>query len=250
MNDGRRVYFSTSLHESSRPQFLKAEYVRATIPRSSGTVVGRMGAAAMAGLEAPASRGVQVTGALYSDGALLMSEAQNDRRATKLMGVVRDLTMPVAGPMMGYASQASLREMSQYVDHLSTQHLQAPKRFVLIRSCWRKRSTDKIEQFFKSYGPGESAAMCLMLIIAPVGQVSTQVAQGAQQVFESPHFTVLEPQFKSSGAHEGLCLVLARLVRPMWDKKVLVPVQGGSGFMKCPYSITQLEVRPQGGRPH
>lgn len=61
---------------------------------------------------------------------------------------------------------------------------------------------------------------------------------------------VLEPQFKSSGAHEGLCLVLARLVRPMWDKKVLVPVQGGSGFMKCPYSITQLEVRPQGGRPH
>jgi hypothetical protein len=96
-----------------------------------------------------------------------------------------------------------------------------------------------------------------------------QVAQGAQQVFESPHFTgepgivengttlagqelassafymgrpVLEPQFKSSGAHEGLCLVLARLVRLMWDKKVMVPVAGGSGFMKCPWSIAQLEV--------
>jgi nuclear pore complex protein Nup155 len=36
-----------------------------------------------------------------------------------------------------------------------------------------ERSTDKMEQFFKSYGAGESAAMCLMLIIAPIGQVST-----------------------------------------------------------------------------
>lgn len=37
---------------------------------------------------------------------------------------------------------------------------------------------------------------------------------------------------------------MARLVRPMWEQKVLVPQQGSAGgFMRCPFTAEQLEVR-------
>mmetsp|Transcript_20731 Transcript_20731/g.49379 ORF Transcript_20731/g.49379 Transcript_20731/m.49379 type:complete len:994 (-) Transcript_20731:270-3251(-) len=177
----------------------------------------------------------------------------------------------------------------RYVENLSTQHLQPRQQFVLVSTTGvlelerrrpvdilqvllEDRATERVEEFFRVYGPGESAAMCLMLIISPIGSVPTAVSQMAQQVFESQHFTgepmmsdsgvsgygqdssagafnmgrpVLEPQFKSSGAHEGLCLFVARLVRPVWEKQILVPTKGSPGFVQCPFSVLQLESLEQ-----
>ncbi len=43
----------------------------------------------------------------------------------------------------------------------------------ILQAMLEERASERVEQFFKAYGAGEAAAMCLMLIISPVSVAST-----------------------------------------------------------------------------
>lgn len=110
----------------------------------------------------------------------------------------------------------------------------------------------QIEEFFNRFGPGEAAAMCLLLAAKLISDeetvISNSVAEWAAETFEDPGVVGM-PQLESnavlssarapaggfsmgqvvpeaeplfSGAHEGLCLCASRLLFPLWELPVMV----------------------------
>lgn len=110
----------------------------------------------------------------------------------------------------------------------------------------------QIEEFFNRFGPGEAAAMCLMLAAKLISDeetiINNSVAERAAETFEDPGIVGM-PQLESnavlssvrapaggfsmgqvvpeaeplfSGAHEGLCLCASRLLFPVWELPVMI----------------------------
>ncbi|KAK9806121.1 hypothetical protein WJX72_002210 [[Myrmecia] bisecta] len=175
---------------------------------------------------------------------------------------------------------------NELLDELSVQHAVPAQRFVLVSTAGvlelekrravdvvqqilEERSGAKLEQFFKSYGAAEVAAMCFMLATMPQTSVSSNVIQQARAALENPRLTgeaamkeesgaggenmqpnlgfdmgmavpVAEPEW--SGAHKGLALFLSRLLRPAWEEEVVGPVAGSSGLLQCRIPAAVLQV--------
>lgn len=112
-----------------------------------------------------------------------------------------------------------------------------------------------LEEFFQRFGPGEAATMCLLLAARLTSDeenmIPISVTERAAEAFEDPRLVGLpqmqdsgaaggqtnasggtggfnivqtvqdaEPVF--SGAHEGLCLCTARLLRSVWELPVMI----------------------------
>ncbi|CAM6093107.1 unnamed protein product [Calypogeia fissa] len=125
---------------------------------------------------------------------------------------------------------------------------------LLQRLLEGKSQRSALEEFFQRFGSGEAAAMCLLLAARLTSDddnmVPVSVAERAAEAYEDSHmvgvpqmldggvsggqsntagatggFSIVqnvqdaEPVF--SGAHEGLCLCAARLLRPVWEFPVM-----------------------------
>ncbi|XP_071690893.1 nuclear pore complex protein NUP155 [Rutidosis leptorrhynchoides] len=130
-----------------------------------------------------------------------------------------------------------------------------------------------LEDFFNRFGPGEAAAMCLMLaarIVHTEHFINNVVAEKAAEAFEDPRVVGMpqlegsgalastrtgaggfsmgqvvqeaEPVF--SGAYEGLCLCASRLLLPVWELPVMSSsdVTNGGGIVGCRLSIEAMKV--------
>ncbi|XP_076952378.1 nuclear pore complex protein NUP155-like [Bidens hawaiensis] len=130
-----------------------------------------------------------------------------------------------------------------------------------------------LEDFFNRFGPGEAAAMCLMLaarIINTENFINNVVAEKAAEAFEDPRVVGLpqldgsgalantrtaaggfsmgqvvheaEPVF--SGAHEGLCLCASRLLLPVWELPVMSSSDANNenGIVGCRLSVEAMQV--------
>lgn len=129
---------------------------------------------------------------------------------------------------------------------------------ILQRLLESSATRSLLEEFFQRFGPGEAAAMCLLLAARLTSSqeniVSHVVAEKAAEAFEDPRLVGMprmqgtstlmnsitpgagfnmgqvvqdaEPVF--SGAHEGLCLCASRLLWAVWELPVMV-VKGESG---------------------
>ena len=51
-----------------------------------------------------------------------------------------------------------------------------------------------------------------------------------------------EPEW--SGAHKGLCMYVARLLQPVWEEAVMVPMQGNAAVLSCRLPTATLQVIP------
>ncbi|KAK9063661.1 hypothetical protein SSX86_017532 [Deinandra increscens subsp. villosa] len=130
-----------------------------------------------------------------------------------------------------------------------------------------------LEDFFNRFGPGEAAAMCLMLasrIVHTENFINNVVAEKAAEAFEDPRVVGLpqlegsgalantrtaaggfsmgqvvqeaEPVF--SGAHEGLCLCASRLLLPIWELPVMTSsdATNENGIVGCRLSVEAMQV--------
>lgn len=130
-----------------------------------------------------------------------------------------------------------------------------------------------LEDFFNRFGPGEAAAMCLMLaarIVHTENFINNVVAEKAAEAFEDPRVVGLpqlegsgalantrtaaggfsmgqvvqeaEPVF--SGAHEGLCLCASRLLLPVWELPVMSSsdATNENGIVACRLSMEAMQV--------
>ncbi|KAJ0721182.1 putative nucleoporin, nucleoporin, nucleoporin, subdomain 1 [Helianthus annuus] len=130
-----------------------------------------------------------------------------------------------------------------------------------------------LEDFFNRFGPGEAAAMCLMLaarIVHTENFINNVVAEKAAEAFEDPRVVGLpqvdgsgalantrtgaggfsmgqvvqeaEPVF--SGAHEGLCLCASRLLLPVWELPVMSSsdATNENGIVGCRLSVEAMQV--------
>ncbi|KAL9994557.1 putative nucleoporin, nucleoporin, nucleoporin, subdomain 1 [Helianthus debilis subsp. tardiflorus] len=130
-----------------------------------------------------------------------------------------------------------------------------------------------LEDFFNRFGPGEAAAMCLMLaarIVHTEKFINNVVAEKAAEAFEDPRVVGLpqvdgsgslantrtgaggfsmgqvvqeaEPVF--SGAHEGLCLCASRLLLPVWELPVMSSSDAANenGIVGCRLSVEAMQV--------
>ncbi|XP_052204518.1 nuclear pore complex protein NUP155 [Diospyros lotus] len=181
---------------------------------------------------------------------------------------------------------------------LSTQHILPRRRIVIfstmgmmevvfnrpvdiLRRLLESNSPRSIlEDFFNRFGPGEAAAMCLMLaarIVHTENLISNVAAAKAAEAFEDPRLVGMpqlegtgalsntrtaagggfsmgqvvqeaEPVF--SGAHEGLCLCSSRLLLPLWELPVMVTKGGsnsadimpGNVIIVCRLSVGAMQV--------
>ncbi|KAI3730688.1 hypothetical protein L1987_61861 [Smallanthus sonchifolius] len=130
-----------------------------------------------------------------------------------------------------------------------------------------------LEDFFNRFGPGEAAAMCLLLaarIVHTENFINNVVAEKAAEAFEDPRVVGLpqlegsgalantrtaaggfsmgqvvqeaEPVF--SGAHEGLCLCASRLLLPVWELPVMSSsdATNENGIVGCRLSVEAMQV--------
>ncbi|XP_022942342.1 nuclear pore complex protein NUP155 [Cucurbita moschata] len=179
---------------------------------------------------------------------------------------------------------------------LSTQHILPRRRLVvfstmgmmeiafnrpvdILRRLFESNSPRSIlEDFFKRFGAGEAAAMCLMLasrIVHCESLITNVIADKAGEAFEDPRIVGM-PQLGGStalsdsrtaaggfsmgqvaqeavpvfsGAHEGLCLCSSRLLFPLWELPVLA-VKGISdsantshnGLVACRLSAGAMQI--------
>ncbi|KAG6548318.1 hypothetical protein Mapa_010184 [Marchantia paleacea] len=112
-----------------------------------------------------------------------------------------------------------------------------------------------VEEFFQRFGPGEAAAMCLLLAARLTSDeenmVSMSIMERAAEAYEDARLvgvpqmqdgghaggqsnpvsatsgfnivqTVQDAEPVFSGAHEGLCLCAARLLRSVWELPVMI----------------------------
>ncbi|KAL8258280.1 hypothetical protein R6Q59_030321 [Mikania micrantha] len=130
-----------------------------------------------------------------------------------------------------------------------------------------------LEDFFNRFGPGEAAAMCLMLaarIVHTENFINNVVAEKAAEAFEDPRVVGL-PQLEGSGAlantrtaaggfsmgqvvqeaepifsgaHEGLCLCASRLLLPIWELPVMSSSDSTNekGIVGCRLSVEAMQV--------
>ncbi|XP_010932548.2 nuclear pore complex protein NUP155 isoform X1 [Elaeis guineensis] len=137
----------------------------------------------------------------------------------------------------------------------------------------------QIEEFFKRFGAGEAASMCLMIAAKLVDNeqnlMSNTVAERAAEVFEDPRLITMpqldgstallntrtsvegfsmgqvvqeaEPVF--SGAHEGLCLCSSRLLFPIWELPFMIVCREvgsdahfNEGVIVCRLSVEAMQV--------
>ncbi|CAN6478214.1 unnamed protein product [Victoria cruziana] len=151
---------------------------------------------------------------------------------------------------------------------------------ILRRLLESNASRSLLEDFFGRFGPGEAAAMCLLLAARLLSfeetLVSNSVAEKAAEAFEDPRLVglpqvegsnaisnavtppgvgfnmgqvVQEAEPTYSGAHEGLCLCTARLLSPVWEVPVMIMKGGGSsetnfqqGVVTCRLSFEGMEI--------
>eukprot|EP00898_Chlorokybus_atmophyticus_P007513 jgi/Chlat1/7763/Chrsp66S07231 len=121
-----------------------------------------------------------------------------------------------------------------------------------------------LEEFFRSYGPTEAVAMCLILLTAGPGEVSSNVMELARAALEDRRLggvpridqdgsqngsngvgtfdmgkPVTTPEMVFSDTHNGMYLYTARLMRNVWDYPVVSPVDtsGGTSVVCCTFSV-------------
>lgn len=129
-----------------------------------------------------------------------------------------------------------------------------------------------LEDFFNRFGPGEAAAMCLMLasrVVHTETFINNIVAEKAAEAFEDPRIVgvpqlegtggvlgntrtalggfsmgqvVQEAEPVFSGAHEGLCLCASRLLLPVWELPVMVCEGAMEGIVGCRLSVEAMAV--------
>ena len=118
-----------------------------------------------------------------------------------------------------------------------------------LRSVLEKNIPEQIEEFFKSYGPIEAAAMCVALSVS--GSESNAVILAAKRAFDDPRLTgepsivedsyaqnqennggsfnmgraIVQPVLTFSSAQRGLYLFTARIMSSTWERAIIVPVR-------------------------
>ncbi|PRW05942.1 nuclear pore complex Nup155 isoform B [Chlorella sorokiniana] len=183
-------------------------------------------------------------------------------------------------------------------DELTSQNLGVAPRFVMVTTAGvlemeklrpvdvlaqllEQRDATKLEVFFKSYGPAEAAAICILLATAGPPQASAAVVAQAKAALDNPRLCG-EPQLREadgaaaggaaaafgvapaaaddglaagfdmgavvpvsepewSGAHHGLCLYASRVLQAVWDEQVVVPMRGSPQLLKCKLSQDALQ---------
>ncbi|XP_038977739.1 nuclear pore complex protein NUP155-like isoform X1 [Phoenix dactylifera] len=137
----------------------------------------------------------------------------------------------------------------------------------------------QIEEFFKRFGAGEAASMCLMiaakLVYMEENLINNPVAEKAAEVFEDPRLigmprldgstgllntrtsvegfsmgqVVQEAEPVFSGAHEGLCLCSSRLLFPIWELPFMIvrrevgsDARFNEGVIVCRLSVEAMQV--------
>jgi nuclear pore complex protein Nup155 len=119
----------------------------------------------------------------------------------------------------------------------------------ILRSLLEKNIPEQIEEFFKSYGPIEAAAMCVALAVS--GTESNAVILAAKRAFDDPRLTgeptivedsfaqnqennggsfnmgraIVQPVLTFSSAQRGLFLFTARIMSSTWERPIIVPVR-------------------------
>ncbi|KAL2622102.1 hypothetical protein R1flu_002307 [Riccia fluitans] len=157
---------------------------------------------------------------------------------------------------------------------------------ILQRLLEANSQRNALEEFFQRFGPGEAAAMCLLLAARLTSDeenmVPISVMERAAEAFEDARLvglpqmqdggaaggqitqsagtggfnivqTVQDPEPVFSGAHEGLCLCAARLLRSVWELPVMIskgdikPENGDAGgVLSCrlpPEAMQTLEEK-------
>ncbi|EFN51092.1 hypothetical protein CHLNCDRAFT_141404 [Chlorella variabilis] len=182
-------------------------------------------------------------------------------------------------------------------DELTTQNLGPAPCFVMVTTAGvlemekmrpvdvlaqllEQRDAAKLEVFFKSYGSGEAAAMCILLATAGPPQASASVVAQAKGALDNPRLCG-EPQLRDaadgmaaapafgaapgasaddglasgfdmgavvpvaepewSGAHHGLCLYASRVLQAVWDEQVVVPMRSSPQLLKSKLSPEALQ---------
>ena len=118
-----------------------------------------------------------------------------------------------------------------------------------LQSVLEKNIPEQIEEFFKSYGPIEAAAMCVALAVS--GSESNAMTLAAKRAFDDPRLTgeptivednypqnqennsgsfnmgraIVQPVLTYSSAQRGLYLFTARIMSSTWERAILVPVR-------------------------
>lgn len=118
-----------------------------------------------------------------------------------------------------------------------------------LRSVLEKNIPEQIEEFFKSYGPIEAAAMCVALSVS--GNESNAVILAAKRAFDDPRLTgepniaqdsytanqennggsfnmgraIVQPVLTFSSAQRGMYLFTARIMSSTWERAIIVPVR-------------------------
>ena len=119
----------------------------------------------------------------------------------------------------------------------------------ILRSLLEKNIPEQIEEFFKSYGPIEAAAMCVALAVS--GAESNAIILAAKRAFDDPRLTgeptivedsyaqnqennggsfnmgraIVQPILTFSSAQRGLFLFTARIMSSTWERPIIVPVR-------------------------
>ena len=118
-----------------------------------------------------------------------------------------------------------------------------------LQSVLEMNIPEQIEEFFKSYGPIEAAAMCVALAVS--GSESNAMTLAAKRAFDDPRLTgeptivednypqnqennsgsfnmgraIVQPVLTYSSAQRGLYLFTARIMSSTWERAILVPVR-------------------------
>eukprot|EP00889_Picochlorum_renovo_P004014 jgi/Picre1/31044/NNA_006401.t1 len=276
--DGRRVYWSvmSSRSSASRPDRLKAEIARRAVPIPTGgrsySSMGRslevLAACAVSDTlilaESNASEGRTslflitrdstippvgtATGALCTVPGLRESVSQLEFPLPGEACVIRDIPRE-SGKVVGMnhpeyavsqrfavATTAGVAEVEMLspTDTLSQILVEGDK--------------DALEMFFSSYGAVEAAAMCIHLACGSSSS-SKSVSGLAEAALDDPRLCgqpEIAPAQQSdepewSAAHKGLCLVVSRLLRGVWDDPMFKYSSSAPDLLSCTISLDKLE---------
>lgn len=310
--DGRRVYWSTcsSRSSSSRPDRLKAEIARRSIPIPSNGrsySLGNMG------------RSLEVLAACAISDTLILAEATPNEAKTSLFVITRDTTIPPIGTATGaFTTIPGLRESvsqlefplpgeacairevpnSKYAVSMLPQSVGADQsrgfcqRFAvattagvaevemlspaeILSNILVDGDMETLEMFFASYGAIEACAMCIYLACGPSSPSSSSkpVSGLAEAALDNPRLCgqpelasveskrskraeepaahlgtgfdmgavvpIEEPEW--SAAHKGICLVVSRLLRAMWDEPLFAHTSSAPEFLSSTIELNVLE---------
>ena len=197
---------------------------------------------------------------------------QLDGRCASSLGSIGEIPMPksvqdaLEPPYPSGTLPEARVKSSGLLSELVTQYLCPRRTFVLmtnagivrfekarpidtLRCVLEKNIPEQIEDFFKSYGPIEAAAMCVALAVS--GSESNAVVLAAKRAFDDPRLTgepsivedsyaanqennggsfnmgraIVQPVLTFSSAQRGLYLFTARIMSSTWERSIIVPVR-------------------------